>query len=97
MASVEELLESIKKSECHYMAIIMFNEKTSELKLILEVGGIVMRRLEAFERESKFDGKYSSPYKIVRNFRNRGYEIKNLFGKKFRYNLKDLMLMEDRP
>ena len=58
-----------------------------------EIGEIVMKRREEFERQNKLDSKWSGPYTVVRNFGNGGYEIMNPNGKLFRNNVKDLRKM----
>jgi hypothetical protein len=58
--------------------------KNSNEKNSLEIGQIVMRRKQAFEKESKLDSKWTGPYQITRTFENEGYEIRSPEGKIYR-------------
>ena len=60
-----------------------------------QVGQVVMKRRESFERENKRDSKWAGPYVITRDFGNRGYEIKGPNNKLYRYNKMDLRIMEN--
>ncbi|KAI4293356.1 hypothetical protein PAPHI01_2630 [Pancytospora philotis] len=60
----------------------------------LKTGDVVMKRRHGFERENKLDDRWAGPYTVTQCFDNGGYEIQNSSGTLYRYNQKDLRLME---
>ncbi|KAI5152149.1 hypothetical protein ENBRE01_2605 [Enteropsectra breve] len=93
-----EALEAFRKITQEHVRTVRDAEiqgnKGGEKAKTLNVGDIVMKRRESFEMENKLDDKWSGPFRVTKNFNNGGYEIENTDSRRYRYNGKDLKLMD---
>ena len=66
------------------------NEGKGKSPSDLNIGDIVMKRLEPFERLNKLDDKWSGPFRVKEKRSHGNYLLESLSGKIFSYNRKDI-------